>query len=176
MQTILDIPALNETLSFYVEGKAQTAGSKRPIAYRRRDGSIGARAVEGADHEAMERKRAWRTSIQDAARAAMSNEGWVRPEPTAAIALTVLIARRRPSGHMGTGRNAGLVKPWAVHARPVARPDSLKIVRAVEDALTGVAWVDDSAVCHHEIDKVFGDQLPGGSVYDEGVHVSIALL
>ena len=50
----------------------------------------------------------------------------------------------RPTGHFGTGRNAGQVRAGApVHM--VTKPDLDKLVRAL-DALSGIVWRDDNQV------------------------------
>jgi Holliday junction resolvase RusA-like endonuclease len=57
----------------------------------------------------------------------------------------MLFVLERPKTDWGTGRNAGRLKPRAP-AWPLKRPDSTKLVRAVEDALTGILWSDDSVI------------------------------
>lgn len=176
VQTALDLPTETATLSFYVAGKPQTAGSKTAIVGHRRDGTAFANVVDGGKKHVRDAKKEWRADLRAAAQQAIESGEWVIPEPEAALRLTVVIVRRRPSAMLGTGRNRGVIKDWAIRARPVARPDSLKLVRATEDALTGVVWRDDSVICRHEIDKVFGDQVDGGSTYDEGMRVEVAIL
>lgn len=52
----------------------------------------------------------------------------------------------RPKGHMGTGRNAGLVRPSAP-LRPHVVPDLSKLVRSTEDALkTAGVYRDDALI------------------------------
>ncbi|MFE4329700.1 RusA family crossover junction endodeoxyribonuclease [Streptomyces sp. NPDC056831] len=51
----------------------------------------------------------------------------------------------RPKGHMGTGRNAGLVRPSAP-LRPDVTPDLSKLARSTEDALTTAAVYRDDAL------------------------------
>ena len=51
----------------------------------------------------------------------------------------------RPKSHYGTGRNAGALKPSAP-AEHLTMPDTDKLVRAVGDALTRLAWRDDSQI------------------------------
>jgi len=50
---------------------------------------------------------------------------------------------------------------------PTVKPDADKLARALFDALTGVAWVDDAQVVTHSIDKRYcapGEQ-PGVTVW-----------
>ncbi|MFG2404192.1 RusA family crossover junction endodeoxyribonuclease [Streptomyces brevispora] len=51
----------------------------------------------------------------------------------------------RPKGHMGTGRNAGLVRPSAP-IRPDVTPDLSKLARSTEDALTNAGVYQDDAL------------------------------
>ncbi len=73
------------------------------------------------------------------------------------VGLRIVFLRPRPKGHYGTGRNAGKLKASAPEW-PTARPDTLKLARAVEDALTGVIWQDDSQVVAHDLAKRWGER------------------
>ena len=61
------------------------------------------------------------------------------------LALTVDFYLPRPKAHYGTGRNAGALKPSAP-AEHLTMPDLDKLTRAVGDALTRLAWRDDSQI------------------------------
>ena len=61
------------------------------------------------------------------------------------LALTVDFYLPRPKAHYGTGRNAGTLKDSAP-AEHLTMPDLDKLVRAVGDALTRLAWRDDSQI------------------------------
>jgi len=81
---------------------------------------------------------------------------WSRMIPyEGAIILTVTIYFVRPKSHYGTGRNSGILKKTA-RKRPSTRPDLSKLVRAVEDSLTGYAYKDDGQVVILLADKVYG--------------------
>ncbi len=71
------------------------------------------------------------------------------------IRLEITFRRERPLSHFGTGKNAGVVKGNAPEY-PTLRPDTLKLARAIEDALTGVVWYDDSQVVDHVLSKRYG--------------------
>jgi Holliday junction resolvase RusA-like endonuclease len=81
---------------------------------------------------------------------------------TAAVFLTITIYLQRPKMHYGA---KGLKKSAARF--PTMRPDSLKIARAIEDALTGVVWRDDSQVVWHRIEKCWadGEDRPGVMIH-----------
>lgn len=58
----------------------------------------------------------------------------------------------RPKNHYGTGRNTGRLKSSAPPYK-ITNPDLTKLTRAVEDALTGIIWKDDSQVVQQETMK-----------------------
>jgi crossover junction endodeoxyribonuclease RusA len=65
----------------------------------------------------------------------------------------------RPRNHFGTGKNAAILKPSAPRF-PAVKPDTTKLIRAAEDALKSICWVDDSQIVHQIGRKVYGDR-PG---------------
>ncbi len=71
------------------------------------------------------------------------------------VRLEILFRRERPLSHFGTGKNSGVLKANAPEY-PTMRPDTLKLARAIEDALTGVVWCDDSQVVDHALSKRYG--------------------
>ena len=93
---------------------------------------------------------AWRQEVASAARAAYDGPLLLGP-----VLLVVRFIRQRPAGHFGTGRNLGLVKGSAPSC-PTSTPDSLKLARAVEDAIAGVVYRNDSQVVRHSISKEYG--------------------
>jgi Holliday junction resolvase RusA-like endonuclease len=76
-----------------------------------------------------------------------------------------------------------LPRPRSVlRSRPNVKPDLAKLVRALEDALTGIVWTDDSRVVRYDqIEKVYADGCePGASVVimllpEEGSHACSAV-
>lgn len=60
----------------------------------------------------------------------------------------------RPKTHYGTGRNAGVLKESSP-AYVTTRPDLDKCARALADALTGIAWRDDSQIVTWKVSKEF---------------------
>ena len=139
---------------FSVSGKPATQGSKTAIPLRRRDGSYvtdrnGRIVIRYVDDCSWLSK--WRKAVQAAAR-----EVYQGPvlERVPAV-LHVLFWRPRAKHHYGTGRNAGIVKPSAP-VYPTGVPDTLKLARAIEDALTGVFWKNDSCVIDVRARKLYG--------------------
>lgn len=155
-------------VKFFVPGRPQTAGSKTAVPMGARMG-----VVEAGTKESRARKRTWRGDLRDAATNALVGmfEDRMFDGP---LDVTMVIVRQRPAAHLVTARRrAGAVKDWAKPLRPVERPDTVKIVRAAEDALTGVLWRDDSLIVHHELYKAFGDQV-GLAPRAEGLAVWVA--
>lgn len=140
---------------FEVFGKPQTQGSTRVVPMPAAGGGYQTDAkgrprlipIHAKDKEL----RAWRQDVAAAARRAYG-DGPLLEGP---ILLSLQFQRPRPKGHFGSGRNAGRLKA-SVPGYPTTRPDAIKLTRAVEDALTGVLWQDDSQIVEHWIAKRWG--------------------
>jgi Holliday junction resolvase RusA-like endonuclease len=131
-------------LCFEIIGHAEPAGSKRHIG--------GGRVVD-----ANPLATGWKNEVGLAARAAMMRANGDEPELLdGALGLALEFYRMRPAGHFGNGRNADKLKPSAP-AYPTTRPDTTKLTRGVEDAMTGVVWRDDSQVVEQFVTKRFGE-------------------
>lgn len=139
-----------EVVSIFVDGDAQPAGSKKAFAFRRRNSDrLGVSVVD--DNK---RAKPWKATVAAACRKAMTGEPAAGP-----ISLTLIFVRRRPKGHFRSGSNAHLLRSKAP-VRPITKPDTTKLVRCVEDALTGIAWADDAQVVSQFAEKRYGDR-PG---------------
>jgi len=124
-------------VSFTVHGVPRPQGSKRHLG-------------QGIMVEASPHLAAWREDVASAARKVYDEDLMI-----GAVYLRALFTFPRPKSHYGTGRNENTLKPRAPkhHAQ---KPDLSKLVRAIEDALTGVVFRDDSQVCALRSDKVWG--------------------
>lgn len=123
-------------LTFGVAGDPVPQGSGRPIVSK----TTGKAFVKPSRSEAL---ADWRGSIAVAARKA----GAVPTgEP---VELHAVFSLKRPKAHLST--KTGL-RPSAP-AEHTQRPDIDKLTRAVLDALTGVAYDDDSQVCRLDVTK-----------------------
>lgn len=143
-----------QPLVFFVEGRPQTAGSKTAVPITNGQGErVATRVVESGDRKA---KAAWREDVREAARRAIAEVGGDWPTSDA-LSVRFEFSRRRPKGHYGSGRNAGVVKDSAPR-HPTTRPDLLKVARAVEDALSGIVWHDDSVIVEETLGKGWGDR------------------
>ncbi len=143
-------------VSFWVDGIPVSKGSARGIVNRRTG-----RVRVFQDNAA--KQKPWARKIAVLAQAA----GVVcRPGP---VTVVLGFAFPRPAHHFGTGRNAAIVKPSADRDH-VVKPDLDKLIRCVLDALTGVAWVDDSQVVGLACTKAYA-----GAGKMGGVMVSIQM-
>lgn len=113
---------------FEVLGLPATKGSVRSFVNRKTG-----RVVSLSDNP---RLKGWEAAVAWSARAAGARPGL---EPAVA---RMEFRLPRPKGHLGKG---GAVKASAPLV-PTTKPDIDKLVRAVLDGLTGVAFVDDSQV------------------------------
>lgn len=143
---------LEEGVSFFVPGKPLTAGSKSAIPGKGPGGRP--LIVESGDRKA---KSAWRDDVRQAAMRALAVDTYPA-YPTEAVEVLFTFVTKRPGQHCRTGRFAGQLHPWAMARRPTTRPDALKMARAVEDALTGIVYADDSQIVDERLHKVYGDQ------------------
>lgn len=145
-----------KSIAFVVHGKHATQGSKTPAAKYGRDGSPimkNGRVVTFV-RESSKNHKTYRQEIANAAWCAMKereHEPFLGP-----VALAVLIVRQRPKSHYRTGKHAGELKPNVPNFVETT-PDTLKVVRAVEDAMKGIVYRDDSQVAFHTMMKVYGD-------------------
>jgi hypothetical protein len=141
-------------LMFEVIGHPEPAGSKRAVPLHRGGGGwAGGGRVIDANPKAAPWKREVAVAAVDAMRIAYGPEPELFPGPRGlAVVFTVL----RPKGHFGTGRNAGRLKESAP-PYPIVKPDATKLLRGVEDALTGVVWRDDAQVVEQRVSKRYGE-------------------
>lgn len=136
-------------IQFTIHGKAATAGSKRVFPIKRKNGSVGVSVAPDNP-----RAKQWMGAVADRAGEAMGN----RPLITGPVKLTCRFTLTRPKGHYGTGRNADKLKDSAPRYH-IQKPDLTKLIRAVEDSLTGIVWRDDTqVVSHDESAKSWGER------------------
>jgi Holliday junction resolvase RusA-like endonuclease len=136
------------SVAFTVLGKPAPAGSKRSFAVRRG----GVLTGQTATVDDSKRSRPWKDSVAAAAHQAHG----IAELLDGPLELLVDFYVGRPAGHYGTGRNRERLKasapPW-----PTVRPDATKLLRAVEDALTGLVWRDDAQVVSQAVRKLYGN-------------------
>lgn len=130
-------------ISLTVYGQPQPAGSK----------TVGfAKSGQHFVRDSAKGSAEWKRTVAQVAGAEMSGRSLLEGP----LGLVVDFYLPRPKGHFGTGRNAGSVKGSAP-LFPVTKPDATKLLRAVEDALTGIVWRDDAQVVEQHVRKHYGE-------------------
>lgn len=129
------------TISFRVHGIPRPAGSKRHVG-------------NGVIIDTSGRKgREWRALVQDRCREALGDCAELPAIPQGPVRLEVVFWLQRPNSHYrGKARTLRENAPTC----HVSRPDATKLLRAVEDALTGIAWKDDAQVAEQTVCKYYG--------------------
>lgn len=136
-------------LTFRVLGLPRPAGSKRAFAIRKNGKPTGRIAVVDDCKES----RDWKSTVSNEAAIAMRTVN--RQLCVGPVTLSVAFQMPRPKGHYRTGKHANELRPSAPQF-PITKPDLLKLTRAVEDALTGIVWRDDSQVVAQRLEKKYG--------------------
>lgn len=142
-------------LVFRVNGKPAPGGSKKVVGTTKAGKPLIVDAAKG--------NASWRRKAANAARAQV---GDASPIEGVALKLTCVFRLVRPKRHyLGDDVERGLVKATAPKF-PLGRPDATKLLRSVEDALTGIVWKDDAQVCHQVVAKRYiDDHNPTPGVY-----------
>jgi Holliday junction resolvase RusA-like endonuclease len=134
-----------EYVSFTVYGDAKPGGSKKAFAHP----STG-RIIVTEDSK----NKPWRQQVAGEGMRQFKTLPPLFGDGPLAVEFTFY--RPRPLSHYGSGRNVARLKDSAP-AVPTTRPDVLKLARAVEDALTGVLWRDDSQIVDERLRKCWGE-------------------
>jgi crossover junction endodeoxyribonuclease RusA len=133
-------------VSFIVQGTPIPKGSMRVVPTQR-----GPRVVYSS------RVAHWENLIREAALAAIPQHWPV----DASIEIDMVFVLPRPKYHR---RPNGTLREKYYEAPHMSHPDLDKLARAVLDALTGIAWRDDSQVGYMLATKEYGD-VPGCQIY-----------
>ena len=75
---------------------------------------------------------------------------------TGALRMTTVFNLKRPKAHYGTN---GEIKDRFKNIGHQKKPDLSKLIRAAEDALTGVIYKDDSQICEHHSYKKYSEKI-----------------
>ncbi len=137
-------------LRFTVLGRPQPAGSKRALPVRQGGVATGQIAVIDANP----RVKSWQQEVRVAARQEAVEQD-VDALLDGPLGLRVRFHRARPKSHYRTGGNAHLLRD-GVPAYPASRPDTTKLLRGLEDAMTGVVYADDAQVVVQDARKLYG--------------------
>lgn len=131
---LLDVSPIPDVVTFFAAGHPRTKGNVHAFLHKATGKVIRT--------DKNKKVRPWMGVVAHAAHQAGV------PQYDAGVRLAVEFRFARPKSHYGTGRNEGVLKSSAP-ATPVSRNvgDVDKLLRAVFDALTGVAYADDSQIC-----------------------------
>ena len=133
-------------ISFFVEGLPRPAGSKRAFAIKK--GGVFTGRVAVADDNP--KSKDWKCDVRNQARLAYPGAPVDGP-----LKLLLVFTLPRPKNHFRSGKNANALRESAPMF-PATRPDTTKLIRAVEDALTGILWKDDAQITAQVALKRYG--------------------
>jgi crossover junction endodeoxyribonuclease RusA len=140
-------------IEFFVPGIPKPAGSKSYMGTSKKGKAILVDSSGAAGKN-------WRASVQ-----AFARESYQGPPTDAPVGLTVVFRLPRPKYHYSQSkRNGRHVKESFARAYPTTRPDATKLLRAVEDALTGILWRDDSQIISQRVEKRYSE-MPGADIW-----------
>lgn len=126
-------------LVFVVYGIAAPAGSK--TVGRTKTGSTFLR-------DSSKRSYPWRRDVAQAAGLAMRGS----PLLDGPLALELRFYLPRPKGHFGAKGLRPSAPAW-----PTVKPDVTKLLRAVEDGMTGIVYRDDAQIVVQRVSKCYGE-------------------
>jgi len=135
-------------ISFTVYGKPQSRGSKNPRNLKYKDGRLVMRpgttwpVIVTADDNPQ--SKGWMEKVTAVARLAVGDDALI----AGPVCLGVRCFFRRPKCHYRTGRYSAMLKASAPRFH-TSKPDASKLIRPIEDALTGVVYVDDSQIVEY---------------------------
>lgn len=125
-------------ISFFVPGKPGTAGSKRGFIRGGKVILVDASGKKGQD---------WRGDVKRFAIDA-GLDGFPIAGP---VKLEITFWMPRPKNHYRANGDLKDSSPF-YHTK---RADATKMLRALEDALTGIIWNDDGQVCVQDVKKFY---------------------
>lgn len=135
---------MNNVISFFVPGVPKPAGSKKTLPHRY-TGEMVTMDMSGTAG------KKWRKQVKNTAAVYWKNKLLECP-----VAMNLTFYFQRPKKHFRTGKFSHLLRNDAPRHHTVT-PDTTKVTRAVEDALTGVIWKDDSQVVDQHIKKRYAE-------------------
>lgn len=143
---------MTQEYSLFVPGRPGSAGSK--TVFRTKEG-------KNIVTPASKYTKPWVDSVKW-----VFMETYGRPVPlTGPIQLKVTFYLKRPQSHYRKqkGQISPQLKPGAP-IRHISQPDLIKLIRATEDALTGLAWQDDSQDCMVVAEKLYANGPTGADI------------
>lgn len=126
---------------FFISGHPMPAGSKKFVGMNKKTGR--ALIIDQSGHKG----KIWREVCQKTAK--LHYQGPLIEE---AMDVDMIFFLPRPKNHFNSKGGLKKSAPW----RHIVKPDKTKLGRAVEDAMTGVIWKDDSRVVSGDTSKAYG--------------------
>jgi Holliday junction resolvase RusA-like endonuclease len=133
-----------ETIAFTVLGEPTPEGSTRAYYIKSLDRT-------GTTHQNKKGLQAWRNRIATEAQRALEDREW-KCDTTSAYRVSVEFSLSRPPS-----------VPCHKRMHPTVKPDIDKLVRAINDALTGILFVDDCQVIYMTMSTEYGDERRAGA-------------
>jgi len=140
-------------IEFFVPGIPASAGSKTGFPVKNKKTG----KIKVIMAPASKKQKPWMAKVSMVA--AESYRGYLITGP---VDLRIIFNFPRPKSHFGIGKNSAKLKS-NVPIYVTKKPDLTKLTRAVEDALTGIIWKDDSQVVMQSTGKFFCDK-PGAKI------------
>lgn len=150
-------------IRFSVPGIPKPAGSKSGFPYV--DKQTGKTRVRIVD--ACKGSQAWKKTVARYAR-----KGYLGKPVGVPCKLRLWFYMPRPKSHYRQGKFAHLLKPSAPNWHTF-KPDVLKLARAVEDALTGIIYTDDSNIVSESMMKFWTENKWVGIGSNGGVEIQV---
>ena len=141
-------------VKFRVLGEPKSRGSKFAITNKR----TGKPLLLDSSRKSTD----WMSLVSFAAYEAWGTD-WLLTGP---LALSIVFFFKRRANQYGTGKKTKNVLKASAPIYHSQMPDLAKLVRGVEDAITGVIWRDDSQVCEYlpPMRRVWTEAAEGASV------------
>jgi Holliday junction resolvase RusA-like endonuclease len=126
------------TIAFTVPGRPAPQGSKQAF--------VNKHTGRASLVEMSWRHKDWRAVVSLAAAERMS--GLEPLDHGLDLNLAAVFRFCRPASHYGSGKNSRVLKPSAPNAP--RKPDLSKLVRSIEDAMTGIVYHDDDQIVSYD--------------------------
>lgn len=143
---------IRQTFSVEIPGEAEPQGSKTTLRDKQGRPKLSPKSGLPIMIEDNPDLRPWRR-VMTGHMLVAKGRNWQPLDGPLLLEVTFRFAR--PKSHFGTGRNAGKLKPSAPHWKKT-RPDTSKLLRAVEDSLQAAGVItEDSRIVHPSPWKVY---------------------
>lgn len=145
---------MTDSIEFIVLGDAAPEGSTRAFYIPKLNKTV-------TTHQNQKSLGAWRNRVATEAQNALRGREWTSDRESSYTIETVFVLPRPPS------------VPRHRRIMPTVKPDIDKLLRAINDALTGILWVDDCQVVsaysrkeyQDSYDSEGGGRAPGAYIY-----------